>query len=43
MMKLSLRVITPICVRSGENASAIADYIYDPPEKSNLSHRPGKI
>ena len=34
MMKLSLRVITPICVRSGENASAIADYIYDPQKRA---------
>lgn len=33
-MKLSLRVITPICVRSGENASAIADYIYDPQKRA---------
>jgi len=34
MMKLSLSVVTPICVRSGENASAVADYIYDPQKRA---------
>ncbi|HXL02586.1 MAG TPA: type III-A CRISPR-associated RAMP protein Csm5 [Candidatus Atribacteria bacterium] len=34
MMKLSLSVVTPICVRSGENASAVADYIYDPQKRT---------
>lgn len=28
-MILSLQVLTPLCVRSGENASAITDYIHD--------------
>jgi CRISPR-associated protein Csm5 len=28
-MMLSLQVLTPLCVRSGENASAITDYIHD--------------
>lgn len=28
-MMLSLQILTPLCVRSGENASAITDYIHD--------------
>ena len=34
MMKLSLRVITPSVFGAGENASAIADYIYDPQKRA---------
>jgi len=29
-MKITLETITPICIRSGEKASALGDYIYDP-------------
>ena len=28
-MMLSLQILTPLCVRNGENASAITDYIHD--------------